>query len=189
LRWGYRPLALAGAAAVVVGSLMLLPLGVDSPVWLLPTAMFVQGIGFGLNFTTILLAVQNAVPWQQRGAATGLYQFSRNIGGTLAGAALGLVLTLSLGSRLAALPPGTLPPALDGAANGGGGHGSNLGAASLLLDIHTRASLPPATKTALIDALAGGLYPVLVALALLGVAAAVATWFFPRDIAVARRDG
>ncbi|HUS13750.1 MAG TPA: MDR family MFS transporter [Chloroflexia bacterium] len=171
-RWGYRSVALTGAVLVAVGAVPLAWLGQDGPIWLLPVTMFVQGVGFGLNFSTILMAVQNAVGWERRGAATSLYQFSRNIGGTLAGAALGFVLTIALTGELARLPGLALPPA-------GGEAGGRLGAANLLLDLGARASLPPATKQALTGALAGALHPVLIVLAVLGVASLAATWFFP----------
>jgi EmrB/QacA subfamily drug resistance transporter len=168
MRWGYRPVALVGAVLIAVGAAMLLPLGADGPVVLLPAAMFVQGVGFGLNSSAMLLAVQNAVSWERRGAATSIYQFGRNIGGTLAGALLGFVLTTALASAVAQAP----------AAARAGGSGQ-FGAASLLLDLHTRAALPPDVKRALILALADGLHPVIVACALLGVATLLASLRFP----------
>lgn len=173
IRWGYRPVALVGAVFVFLGGLLLWPLDADGPAWLLLLAMFVQGGGFGLSFTSMLIAIQNAVPWARRGAATSLYQFARNIGGTLAVAVLGMMLTATLADRLArlpALPTGPAPAA---------GPGGQLGAANLLLDLGARATLPPATRASLIAALTAGLQPVIVGLVLLSLGTLVATWFFP----------
>ncbi|MDQ2808123.1 MAG: MFS transporter [Chloroflexota bacterium] len=169
LRWGYQPVVRTGAAAIVLGTAGLVPLGVGSPVWLLPGTLFVQGLGFGLAYTALLLAIQDAVPWSQRGATTGLYQFARNIGATFSSAALGLLLTAGLGNELARIP--NLPSVA------GGGP---LGPASLLLDLHARVTLPPATRDALIGALAAALHPVLLALAALALGAGLVSLFFPR---------
>ena len=103
----------------------MLPLGLAGPVWLLPVAAFIQGVGFGFSFTALLISVQNSVGWEKRGAATSIYQFSRNLGGTVAGAIMGVVLTVQPHRQ-----PGRAArrnPALPGSAGGKGG--DQLGAA------------------------------------------------------------
>ena len=120
-------------------------------------------------YTALLLAIQDAVPWAQRGATTGIYQFARNIGATFSSAALGLLLTAGLGNELARIP--NLPPVA------GGGQ---LGPASLLLDLQARVTLPLATRDALIGALAAALHPVLLALAALALCAGLVSLAFPR---------
>jgi EmrB/QacA subfamily drug resistance transporter len=184
LRLGFRPIIITGTACVLLGSLLLLPLDAGSPVWLLPVAMFVQGLGFGTNFTCMLIAVQNAVAWNRRGAATSVYQFSRNMGGTLAVAVLGLLLTTALSSALA-----HLAPAITAAVGAGGpaaGQGAQLGAASVLLDIHARTTLAPDVKTALIETLMAGLRPVIWALVVFSAGTFLATCFFPRSVRIDR---
>jgi EmrB/QacA subfamily drug resistance transporter len=173
LRYGYWPVAFGGAILVLIGTTLMLPLGLTSPVWLLPVAAFVQGVGFGLSFTSLLIAVQNAVGWEGRGAATSIYQFSRNLGGTVAAASLGVVLTSSLASRLAALPALTLPA-------GTAGSGDQLGAASILLDPVRRGTLDAATRLDLQTILSDSISTVLWLLAGIALLALVATWFFPR---------
>src|SRR5205823_5892498 len=126
LRFGYRPVVITGTACILLGALLLLPLGPLGPVWLLPLGMFVQGVGFGTNFSCMLIAVQNAVPWNRRGAATSVYQFSRNMGGTLAVAILGLLLTSTLADALAHLPAAVT--AVGGAGSAVSGPGAQLGA-------------------------------------------------------------
>jgi EmrB/QacA subfamily drug resistance transporter len=174
LRWGYRPVALVGAVLIAVGGLLLLPLGPGGPIWLLPAAMFVQGLGCGFNFTTMLMAVQNAASWERRGAATSLYQFSRNIGGVIAVAVLGYALSTALAGALAQIPA---LPGVPAAAAGG----SQLGPASVLLDLNARTHLAPATLATLEAALADGLRPVLWIAAFLGLGTGLATWFFPAE--------
>jgi MFS family permease len=176
LRYGYWPVAFGGAIMVVIGSALMLPLGLHSPVWLLPVAAFIQGIGFGLSFTALLISVQNSVGWEQRGAATSIYQFSRNLGGTVAAATMGVVLTVSLSNSLAALPhsilPGGAPPA---------GGSDQLGPASVLLDPVQRGALDPAYRLALQDILSGALSTVIWLMAGVAVLALLVTWFFPHQ--------
>ncbi|HMA37167.1 MAG TPA: MDR family MFS transporter [Chloroflexia bacterium] len=176
-RWGYRPVVGSGGVLIAVGALLLLPLGPAGPVWLLPGALFVQGAGFGLTYSTCLLAVQNSVPWERRGTATSLYQFARSTAGTMAGALLGLLLTTTLAAALARLPALPLPPAAGPSASG------HLGAANLLLDLTARTQLAAPTKAALIGALASGLQPVILVLGLLGVGVCGIAALFPRDAA------
>ena len=174
LRWGFRPVVVAGTGFVLLGAGLLLPLGLGGPVWLLPVAMFVQGLGFGANFSGMLLAVQNAVPWARRGAATSVYQFSRNIGGTVAVAVFGLVLTAGLASALAG------QPAAAGA--GASGPDARFGAASVLLDLTARTHLAAPVKAALQVALMDSLRPVLGLLVLCAAGTLLVTWFFPASV-------
>lgn len=168
LRWGYRPVARTGAALIALGALGLITLGAGAPVWLLPLTMFIEGLGYGLAYPSALMAIQNAVPWSARGATTGLLQFARNIGATTAGVLLGFILTATLAGQVAHIPG--LPVV-----------GSDqLGPASQLLDIHTRAALAPAIRDALIGALSAALHPVLLAMALLGCGVFVVNSFFPQ---------
>ncbi len=174
LRYGYWPVAFGGAVLVLIGSGLMLPLGLHSPVWILPGAAFIQGIGFGLSFTALLISVQNSVGWDQRGAATSIYQFSRNLGGTVAAATMGVVLTVSLSNSLAALPRPVLPGGTPAA-----GGSDQLGAASILLDPVQRGALDPAYRLALQDILGGALSTVIWLMAGVAVLALIVTWFFP----------
>jgi hypothetical protein len=64
---------------------------------------------------TVLVTVQSAVPWEQRGVVTGLTQFSRTIAGTVGVGVLGGILATFVGAASSAiLDPaarGSLPPA------------------------------------------------------------------------------
>jgi EmrB/QacA subfamily drug resistance transporter len=184
MRYGYWAVAVGGAILVVIGSVLMLPLGLSGPIWLLPLAAFIQGAGFGFGFTALLISVQNSVGWDKRGAATSIYQFSRNLGGTVAGAIMGVVLTLSLTANLTALPPGALPTSATPGATG-----DRLGAASILLDPALRGTLDAGARLALEGALSSALSVVIWLLAILSVLALLVTWFFPRGKTAAAVDG
>ena len=64
-------------------------------------ASFVSGAGFGLNTTSMFIAVQSSVPWSERGISTASVQFFRNMGNSMAAAVLGAVLTATLAPALA----------------------------------------------------------------------------------------
>src|SRR3989440_6970334 len=53
--------------------------------------------------TVLILAVQNAVPWNVRGVATASTQFFRTIGGTVGVAVMGTILNLQMAARFAPL--------------------------------------------------------------------------------------
>ena len=96
LKIGYRPLAATGGLVVLAGSLLLLTLGGTGGKPLVMAATFVIGFGMGGLSIPYLLAVQNAVPWSQRGVATSSVQFFRSIGGAVSVAALGALFSARL---------------------------------------------------------------------------------------------
>ena len=101
-RYGFRNTALIGNALISVG-LSLLVLGATFPKQVIP--LFVIGhmiTGFGMGPTSLsyILAVQNVVSWNRRGAATGAVSFFRTIGGALGVGILGAVLAWGLSNRI-----------------------------------------------------------------------------------------
>jgi EmrB/QacA subfamily drug resistance transporter len=111
LRLGYRPVLLAGLSATVLGTAALQLLQPATPVPLVMLNVALVGLGMGLTSTPVLISIQNAVGWQQRGVATALNQFSRTIGGSLGVALMGAALNLQAQTRLAgqASGPGNDP--------------------------------------------------------------------------------
>ncbi len=100
VRITYRTMSIWGGLLLVLGALMLVGLNVDrGPVW-----AFASGglIGFGIGFcnTTFLVAAQNAVRWDQRGAATSGNIFMRQLGAALGASLLGGVINWSLAHRI-----------------------------------------------------------------------------------------
>ncbi len=107
LRLGYRPVLLGGLMATTLGTAALQLLRPGTPLPLVMADVALVGLGMGLTSTPVLISIQNAVGWQQRGVATALNQFSRTIGGSLGVALMGALLNLQLEARLAGQLLGT----------------------------------------------------------------------------------
>ncbi|HEX5815248.1 MAG TPA: MDR family MFS transporter [Methylomirabilota bacterium] len=101
LRLGYRVLVVTGMACLSVAFLLLTRW---APGLTQPVAMrdaLVGGIGMGLTFVPMLIAVQSAVARPDLGAATSMTQFCRTIGGAVGLSVMGAVMI----RRLAAGAP------------------------------------------------------------------------------------
>ena len=96
----YRVFPILGSALLVVGSLLLSRLepGTGRPV--LAAELAIIGAGMGVMFQTYVLASQSAVDVDRVGVTTSTLQFFRSLGGSLAVAALGAVLTARLATEL-----------------------------------------------------------------------------------------
>jgi EmrB/QacA subfamily drug resistance transporter len=177
LRVGYRVSALAGAVFSILGIALLIPLG-----WL-PLGTTAQGAciligiglaGFGMGTIslTYLIAVQNSVPWNQRGVATASSQFARSIGGAVGVSAMGAVLNTRLASQLLA-------------------RGINLGAiadpaqpghsltVSSLLRPETRDALSADLVARLVGPLGDALHVVFLIIVAITLAGLLAAWWLP----------
>ncbi|HXU91694.1 MAG TPA: MDR family MFS transporter [Methylomirabilota bacterium] len=104
LRLGYRILVVSGMACLALAFLMLARW---SPGLTQAVAMrdaLVGGIGMGLTFVPMLIAVQSAVPRADLGSATSMTQFFRTIGGALGLSVMGamMIRRLAAGAPMAA---------------------------------------------------------------------------------------
>jgi EmrB/QacA subfamily drug resistance transporter len=100
LRLGYRPLVVAGMACLTVAFMLL---SRWSPGLTQAVAMrdaLVGGVGMGLTFVPMLIAVQSAVSRADLGAATSLTQFSRTLGGAVGLSIMGAVMARGLTAGL-----------------------------------------------------------------------------------------
>ena len=100
VRITYRTMSICGGVLLILGAIMLVMLDTErGPVW-----AFLSGglIGFGIGFcnTTFLVAAQNAVHYQQRGAATSGNLFMRQFGSSLGASLLGGVINWALAQRI-----------------------------------------------------------------------------------------
>ena len=96
---GFRALVRVGNVVVVVAAAALALLvsgGAGDGAIRLATA--VVGVGLGLANTALVIAVQASVDFSERGVATASTMFFRNIGGTVAVGAMGVVLARALGT-------------------------------------------------------------------------------------------
>ncbi len=96
----YRTTGCAGAAAIVVGAVLLLALTPHSSIAHVVAGVSVLAIGLGFCNTTWIVSVQTRVSYEQRGSATSAIMFMRFLGQAL-GAAIGGVI-LSFGLQFAA---------------------------------------------------------------------------------------
>jgi len=100
VRVTYRSMAIVGGVLLVIGALMLVALTPERGAgWAFASGAF---IGFGVGFcnTTFLVAAQNAVLWNQRGAATSGNIFMRQVGASFGAAVLGGVMNWGLAHRI-----------------------------------------------------------------------------------------
>ena len=100
LKVGFRVIVTAGAIAVATGSFLLTRLTADSGQLTLSTFLVVLGFGMGLIFMSTSLAAQNSVALLRMGVATGLVNFTRQLGGAIGVALAASVMLTSLTSRL-----------------------------------------------------------------------------------------
>ena len=90
-RSGERPALLAGACAMVVGTLLLLTLGDATPLWAYVPVALVLGVPIGFNNLGLQSALYRASDPARTGAAAGIFQTCRFIGAVLATCLLGIV--------------------------------------------------------------------------------------------------
>jgi EmrB/QacA subfamily drug resistance transporter len=109
----YRHWPILGTAIGTAGLVALSTLDRDTSAALAALYMLVLGMGLGMVMQVLVLAVQNAVPYEQLGVATSGATLFRSIGGCLGTAVLGAVFTNRLTHALAE----RVPAAAGGAPN------------------------------------------------------------------------
>jgi predicted MFS family arabinose efflux permease len=153
LRVGYRWPVVAGMVCLAVAFLLMSHMGLGTSRAATARNMLLAGMGMGLIMVPLLIAVQNAVPRADLGAATSATTFFRSIGGALGVAVMGAVLSAELGRELPALLAG-----VDGAAR------ADLQALvahpDAMIQPTLRSALPPAVLAAFSQALANALHAV-----------------------------
>ena len=157
VRVTYRTMAICGGVLLICGAVMLVMLDAErGPLW-----AFLSGglIGFGIGFcnTTFLVAAQNAVHYQQRGAATSGNLFMRQFGSSLGASLLGGVINWALTQRI--------PEGRD--------------AIDQLMDPVQRAAMAPETLARLSTAIASSLTTVYVVVLILAVISCALCFLVP----------
>jgi EmrB/QacA subfamily drug resistance transporter len=97
-----KPFVVVGAISLALGALLLGLTDQNTPYALLATGMVLMGAGVGLTMQNFVLAVQNAVPQADIGAASSTVSFFRSLGGTVGVAVLGAVLARQIAGGVAA---------------------------------------------------------------------------------------
>ncbi|HEX7298332.1 MAG TPA: MDR family MFS transporter [Solirubrobacteraceae bacterium] len=98
----YRVFPILGTALVLCGMLTLTHVGTGTSGLTVAAALVLTGLGMGVTWPVYVVATQNAVDPSQLGVATATLQFFRTMGGSLAVAALGALLTNRLAAELPA---------------------------------------------------------------------------------------
>jgi EmrB/QacA subfamily drug resistance transporter len=106
----YKPFPIAGTAIMVVGLALLSTMDVHTTRLVASAFMFVLGLGLGMVMQVLVLAVQNAVGYEDLGVATSGATLFRSIGGAVGTAVLGSIFSNRLTAELAS----TLPASTSG---------------------------------------------------------------------------
>jgi EmrB/QacA subfamily drug resistance transporter len=151
LRVGYRWPVVSGMMCLAVAFLLMSHMGLGTSRAITARNMLLAGMGMGLIMVPLLLAVQNAVPRTDLGAATSATTFFRSIGGAVGVAVMGAVLSAELGRQFTAVLGG-----LEGAAR------AQLEALiahpDALIEPTLRSALPPVVLGAFSQGLANALH-------------------------------
>ena len=103
----YKVFPIVGTALMVVGMLLLSRLAVGTSLVVADVYMLVVGLGLGFVMQVLVLAVQNAVDYEDLGVATATATLFRSMGGTIGVPIFGAIFANQLASHLASkLPPG-----------------------------------------------------------------------------------
>jgi hypothetical protein len=133
-------------------------ISVSRPVWQTAAYMLLLGFGLGMTMQVLVLAAQNAVPYELLGVATSGSTLFRQVGGSIGVSIFGAIFANQLATHLAAaLPPGVRPPAA--------------------AEPSVVRQLPPAIHADYVGAFADSLRPVFAAAAGVSLVAFVLTWF------------
>ncbi|MCI0548014.1 MAG: MFS transporter [Candidatus Rokubacteria bacterium] len=113
LRAGYRGVVIAGMCILTTAFLLLSGWGPPLTRFTAARDMLLAGVGMGLVFVPMLIAVQNAVPHAILGSATSMTMFFRAIGGAVGVAVMGSVMAHRLHTELGAVASATAGPLLE----------------------------------------------------------------------------
>jgi EmrB/QacA subfamily drug resistance transporter len=162
----YRPFPIAGTALMTVGMVLLATITAETPTVQTGVYMLVLGLGLGMTMQVLVLAAQNAVPYELLGVATSGSTLFRQVGGSIGVSLFGAIFANRLATNLASmLPAGTRPPAT-----------ASPGAVR---------QLPVAVRSAYADAFAASLRPVFAVAAGVAFVAFLLTWLL-REVPLRR---
>jgi EmrB/QacA subfamily drug resistance transporter len=114
-RWGrYKIFPIVGTALMTLGLYLMSMIGVSTSAWATTLYMAIFGFGLGFVMQVLVVAVQNAVPYEELGAATSGNTFFRMIGGCFGTAVFGAIYANLVQSNiLSALHLSKVPPGFD----------------------------------------------------------------------------
>ncbi len=137
----YKAWPIGGMAVATLGMCLLSLMDASTDRILSSVYMVVFGLGLGMVMQVLVLAVQNAVPYQDLGVATSASTFFRSMGGSLGVAVFGAILNHRLAVELPARLPRAALAAVGGQVN------------RLLNSPAQIRTLPPPIRTGIVEAL------------------------------------
>ena len=153
----YKPFPIAGTAVLTLGLFLFSRMDASTTRWQISLFMLVVGMGLGMVMQVLVLAVQNAVEYEDLGVATSGATLFRLIGGSLGVAVLGAIFASRLGALLARELPGHVVDS------------KHLGPATLR-------AFSPEIRGAYLRAFSGSLQTVFLVAALVAVAGFALSW-------------
>jgi EmrB/QacA subfamily drug resistance transporter len=160
----YKVFPVIGTAVITLGLFLLSRLGVETGTLESSLYMLVLGAGLGSVLQVLIIAVQNAVDYQDLGAATSGVTFFRSIGGSFGTAVFGAIFANVLGGNLRHYLAGVRLPA--------GFTGATVSPQAL-------AKLPHALRTGYVHAYAQSLHTVFLVAAPVAAVAFGFSWLLP----------
>ncbi len=103
VRVNYRGVIFAGLAVMTAGLYLLTGISQSSTVFDIAERSAVMGLGAGLTFASVVIAVQYSVAREKIGVASSLAQFMSNLGSSIGLAVLGAIQANTFGSQLSSL--------------------------------------------------------------------------------------
>jgi MFS transporter, DHA2 family, multidrug resistance protein len=178
-RFGARAVMTSGLTVVTLAFVLLLFVGVDTPLWMLLVTYLLIGLGMGSVVAPATTRMLATLPSQRAGAGSAVQNTMRQVGGALGVAILGSVLSTVYGSHvlsaLDVLPPSARRAAADSV-------GTTYGVVDRLV---SQQALSAEQGVALIDAANGAFVDAMhvvtiLVVGVLATAAAVVFFFLPR---------
>jgi EmrB/QacA subfamily drug resistance transporter len=157
----YRVFPIAGTAIMTVGLFLLARLSPTTSTLQAAAYMFVTGFGIGLVMQVLVVAVQNAVGYEDLGVATSGNTLFRNIGSSVGTAIIGTIFATQLASLLRADFPHAPAAQLNT---------SHFSSATL-------AKLPPTVHDTILAAYAGALNDAFKVAGFVSIVAFISSWF------------
>jgi hypothetical protein len=163
-RYGrYRIFPLVGTATATLALVLLSRISGETSTMVLLAYLLILGTGLGLVTQVLVVAVQNAVRYEDLGVATSGVTLFRLIGGSIGTAVLGTIFAAGVARTLAATMPASGGAALP----------------TTNLSARTLASLPPEIHRAYMEAFTTSLTTVFEVAAIVSAVGFVLTWIMP----------
>ncbi|MFW2489634.1 MDR family MFS transporter [Clostridium chromiireducens] len=94
VKYGGKVVILISNSILLISTLLLITLGVNSSISLVLIYVFIIGLGFGGAFTTLTIIVQESVEYNKRGVAMSTNSLIRTLGQTIAVSVFGYIFNL-----------------------------------------------------------------------------------------------